>query len=40
MTGKIFAWLGDGNNVLHSLIETVTLFGFHLCITISKDSES
>jgi ornithine carbamoyltransferase len=27
--GKTFAWTGDGNNVLHSLIEASARFGFN-----------
>jgi len=30
--GKIFAWVGDGNNVLHSLIEAAGLLNFTLRI--------
>ncbi|WP_455478817.1 ornithine carbamoyltransferase [Bartonella sp. B10] len=37
--GKVFAWMGDGNNVLHSLIEAAALFGFHLHIATPKGSE-
>nr|WP_273759740.1 ornithine carbamoyltransferase [Bartonella sp. ML70XJBT.G] len=36
---KIFAWMGDGNNVLHSLIEAAALFNFHLRIATPKGSE-
>lgn len=36
---KIFAWMGDGNNVLHSLIEAATLFDFHLRIATPKGCE-
>ncbi|WP_375671734.1 MULTISPECIES: ornithine carbamoyltransferase [unclassified Bartonella] len=39
IAGKIFAWMGDGNNVLHSLIEAAALFGFHLRIATPKGSE-
>lgn len=39
ISGKIFAWMGDGNNVLHSLIEVTALFNFHLRIATPKDSE-
>lgn len=30
LQGMELAWLGDGNNVLHSLIEAAGLLGFHL----------
>lgn len=30
LPGLQVAWLGDGNNVLHSLIEAAGLFGFHI----------
>ncbi len=36
---KIVAWMGDGNNVLHCLIEAAALFDFHLHIATSKGSE-
>ncbi|EJF79740.1 ornithine carbamoyltransferase [Bartonella doshiae] len=36
---KTFAWMGDGNNVLHSLIEAAALFDFHLRIATPKGSE-
>ncbi|MBX4335370.1 ornithine carbamoyltransferase [Bartonella raoultii] len=36
---KIFAWMGDGNNVLHSLIEAAALFNFHLRIATPKGRE-
>ncbi|WP_254473547.1 ornithine carbamoyltransferase [Bartonella sp. B1098] len=39
ITGKIFTWMGDGNNVLHSLIEAAALFDFHLRIATPKGSE-
>ncbi|WP_375696408.1 ornithine carbamoyltransferase [Bartonella sp. AP331QHHD] len=39
IASKIFAWMGDGNNVLHSLIEAAALFGFHLRIATPKGSE-
>ncbi|WP_375703154.1 ornithine carbamoyltransferase [Bartonella sp. AD13SXNS] len=39
ITGKIFAWMGDGNNVLHSLIEAAALFDFHLRIATPKGNE-
>lgn len=34
--GKIFAWLGDNNNVLHSLIEAAVKFNFQLRIATPK----
>lgn len=40
IAGKIFSWMEDGNNVLHSLIEAAALFGFHLRVAIPKGSES
>ncbi|WP_317992624.1 ornithine carbamoyltransferase [Bartonella gliris] len=39
IAGKIFAWMGDGNNVLHSLIEATALFNFHLRLATPKGSE-
>ncbi|WP_175868430.1 ornithine carbamoyltransferase [Bartonella gabonensis] len=39
IAGKIFAWMGDGNNVLHSLIEAAALFGFRLRIATPEGSE-
>lgn len=39
IAGKIFAWMGDGNNVLHSLIEAATLLKFTLKIATPKGSE-
>jgi len=37
--GKIFAWMGDGNNVLHSLIEAAALLNFSLRIATPKGRE-
>jgi len=37
--GKIFAWMGDGNNVLHSLIEAAALLKFQLRIAVPEGSE-
>ncbi|UNE54335.1 ornithine carbamoyltransferase [Bartonella machadoae] len=39
VANKIFAWMGDGNNVLHSLIEAAALFGFHLRIATPEGNE-
>lgn len=36
---KIFAWMGNDNNVLHSLIEATALFNFHLRIATPKGSK-
>jgi len=37
--GKIFAWMGDGNNVLHSLIEAAALLDFSLRIATPEGRE-
>ena len=37
--GKVFAWSGDGNNVLHSLIEASAAFGFRLKYAVPEGSE-
>ncbi|WP_422614299.1 hypothetical protein [Bartonella schoenbuchensis] len=39
ISGKIFAWMGNGNNILHSLIKVTALFNFHLRIAIPKGSK-
>jgi len=39
IAGKTFAWVGDGNNVLHSLIEAAALFNFSLRIATPEGSE-
>jgi len=39
VAGKTFAWMGDGNNVLHSLIEAAALFNFSLRIATPRGSE-
>jgi ornithine carbamoyltransferase len=36
---RLFAWSGDGNNVLHSLIEAAARFGFRLNIATPEGSE-
>jgi len=36
---KLFAWTGDGNNVLHSLMEASARFGFRLNIAVPEGSE-
>ena len=38
-TGKVAAWIGDGNNVCHSWIEAARLFGFKLRIASPKGFE-
>lgn len=37
--GRTFAWTGDGNNVLHSLIEASARFGFNLRYAVPSGSE-
>ncbi|MCO4318796.1 ornithine carbamoyltransferase [Phyllobacterium sp. 21LDTY02-6] len=37
--GKTFAWTGDGNNVLHSLVEAAARFDFNLNIATPEGSE-
>jgi len=37
--GRLFAWTGDGNNVLHSLIEASARFSFRLNIAVPQGSE-
>jgi ornithine carbamoyltransferase len=37
--GKTFAWVGDGNNVLHSLIEASARFAFKVNIAVPEGSE-
>jgi ornithine carbamoyltransferase len=39
VAGKTFAWSGDGNNVLHSLMEGAGQFGFNLNVAAPKGSE-
>ncbi|WP_412058968.1 ornithine carbamoyltransferase [Bartonella sp. DGB2] len=39
ITNKVFAWTGDGNNVLHSFIEAAALFQFTLRIATPIGSE-
>jgi len=36
---RLFAWSGDGNNVLHSLVEASAQFGFRLNIATPEGSE-
>jgi ornithine carbamoyltransferase len=36
--GKTFAWSGDGNNVLHSLMEGAALFGFNVNVAAPEGS--
>ena len=37
--GKTFVWTGDGNNVLHSLVEGAARFDFRVNIAVPKGSE-
>jgi ornithine carbamoyltransferase len=37
--GKLFAWTGDGNNVLHSLMEASARFGFRVNVAVPEGSE-
>lgn len=37
--GKTFAWLGDGNNVLHSFMEAAALFQFNIRVATPLGSE-
>lgn len=39
VAGKTFAWTGDGNNVLHSLIEASARFSFNLNVAVPEGSE-
>src|SRR5690606_38005498 len=36
---KLFAWTGDGNNVLHSLMEASARFSFRLNVAVPEGSE-
>ncbi|MBN9241785.1 MAG: ornithine carbamoyltransferase [Mesorhizobium sp.] len=39
VAGKTFAWTGDGNNVLHSLLEASARFRFNLNVAVPQGSE-
>ena len=39
VAGRKFAWTGDGNNVLHSMIEASARFGFDLSVAVPDGSE-
>ena len=39
VAGKTFAWTGDGNNVLHSLLEASARFYFNLNVAVPEGSE-
>ena len=39
VAGKTFAWIGDGNNVVHSLLEASARFDFNLRIAVPEGSE-
>jgi ornithine carbamoyltransferase len=36
---RLFAWVGDGNNVLHSLVEGSARFGYRINIAVPEGSE-
>jgi ornithine carbamoyltransferase len=39
VAGRTFAWTGDGNNVLHSLLEASARFSFNLNVAVPEGSE-
>ncbi|AOG10316.1 ornithine carbamoyltransferase [Agrobacterium sp. RAC06] len=39
VTGKTLAWTGDGNNVLHSLVEGAARFGYRMNMAVPLGSE-
>lgn len=39
INGKTFAWMGDGNNVLHSMMEAAALFNFKIRVATPQGSE-
>ncbi|MDQ6437429.1 ornithine carbamoyltransferase [Mesorhizobium sp. LHD-90] len=39
VAGKTFAWVGDGNNVLHSLLEASARFSFNVNVGVPEGSE-
>jgi len=39
VAGRTFAWTGDGNNVLHSLLEASARFGFRVNVAVPEGSE-
>ena len=39
VAGKTFAWIGDGNHVVHSLLEASARFSFNLRIAVPEGSE-
>lgn len=39
VAGKIFAWIGDGNNVLHSMLEAAGRFAFTLNVAVPEGRE-
>jgi ornithine carbamoyltransferase len=39
VAGRTFAWTGDGNNVLHSLLEASARFGFAVNVAVPEGSE-
>ena len=39
VAGRTFAWTGDGNNVLHSLMEAAARFSFNINVAVPQGSE-
>lgn len=39
VAGRTFAWTGDGNNVLHSLMEAAARFSFNVNVAVPQGSE-
>ena len=39
VSDRLFSWVGDGNNVLHSLLEASARFGFRMNVAVPEGSE-